>query len=94
MSGARRGQDFQRSHDKFLIGSPAASAPQVDDPESQSLRHAPFFTADSLLYIIDKALLFHGGDYMKYVLVCQLNFGPKIWGAVSVIIAGRNVECF
>jgi hypothetical protein len=24
---------------------------------------------------------------MKYDLVCQLNFGHEIWGAVSVILA-------
>jgi hypothetical protein len=26
--------------------------------------------------------------------VCQEEFGHKIWGAVSVIITRRNVECF
>jgi hypothetical protein len=27
-------------------------------------------------------------EYMKNGLVCQLNFGHKIWGAVSVMMDG------
>jgi hypothetical protein len=31
---------------------------------------------------------------MKNDLVCQLNYGHKIWGAVSVIITKRNRDYF
>ena len=31
---------------------------------------------------------------MKKNLVCQEELDHKIWGAVSVIIIGKNVECF